>query len=340
MPAYNAEQWIGFAIESVLAQTYERFELVVSDHASVDATTQIAGSYGDSRIRIDVASPQLDAVSNYNRSILLSSGKYIKFLHADDVIEPTCIEEMVALAREDPQIGLVFARREIVLEEPYRAIDLVWAEEHADLHGRFTGLGRINDGHDLFRQMLDAGLRENWVGEPSSVLATRECLVEIGLFTPRLRQLMDLELWLRVMLRYRIGFVDRVLSRYLHHSSSITGNNARLGRDWLDHLWLVEGLLREALPGAEREQVKQLRNAARRRALRGQAGRLLRRRLSGELADYASYSVRALIGRAPSRYPRLPETPVEHRGDPFERVSEPTVSVADSQDKGAATRFR
>jgi glycosyltransferase involved in cell wall biosynthesis len=313
LPAYNAERWIASAVESVLAQTYERVELVVSDGASTDGTAEIVGSYGDPRIRLEVALERLPAVVNYNRSIQLSRGDCVKFLHADDVLEPSCIEEMVGLAREDPGIGLVFARRAVALEEPDNPSDIAWIEEHANPHARFGRLERVNEGMDLFRQMLDTGFEGNWVGEPSSVLMTRKCLVKIGLFSPRLRQVMDLELWLRAMLRYRIGFIDAIQSTYLHHGESITGENARLGHDWLDHLWLLEGLLREPLQEQDRAGLEKLRSSARRQALRTQGGRVLRRRFSPELGDYARYLAASRARRPFDLHPDLVEADAKER---------------------------
>ena len=111
MPAYNAGRWIRDAIEHILAQTYGDFELVISDNASTDDTVEIARSYADPRIRIEPQAKRISPTANHNRSILLSTGEFVKFAHADDMLLPTCVEEMVAPLMEDPQIGLV-PRRE------------------------------------------------------------------------------------------------------------------------------------------------------------------------------------------------------------------------------------
>jgi glycosyltransferase involved in cell wall biosynthesis len=308
MPTYNAERWIRTAIESVLLQTHKRLELVISDGGSMDATVQIVRSYDDPRIRIDVAPHRLKAISNWNRSVLLSTGQYIKFLHQDDTIVPTCVEEMLSLALDDPRIGLVFARRQVVLPESPSAEELAWLERYGDLYQCFSGLDRVNDGYNLFSQMVAGGLEENWIGEPSSVLATKACLARVGMFNPRLHQAMDLELWCRAMLHFRVGFVDRVLSTYLHHSDSMTGENERLGRGWLDRLWLLEALLAEAPPGPARDRLAELRRAALGKAVRTQTRRVLLRRFSGEFSEYALYRLRGAVGRAPALYPDFPVT--------------------------------
>jgi glycosyltransferase involved in cell wall biosynthesis len=295
VPAYNAELWLSDAIESALRQTYSEFELVVADNGSTDATAEIARSFDDPRIRVETSSRTIGAVANHNRAIRLSRGAFVKFLHADDLLLPECVEEMVALAHEDPRIALVFAPRQILLEA---VSDPEWAERFARPHERFEHLQRINEGRDLFRQLLAARFEENWIGEPSAVLLRRDALERVGLFNERLFQIADLELWARVAYNHRLGFLSQTLSVYRHHELSGTAQNARLHRDWFDEVWLVEGVLAiPSLVAADRRALLRLRRAAVLRALRAQAGRILRRRWTPELSAYVAYRVRSGIGQ-------------------------------------------
>jgi glycosyltransferase involved in cell wall biosynthesis len=303
IPAYNAERWIAGALESAVGQTYEELEIVVADNASTDASAEIAEAVGDPRIRVERAAQTIGAVANHNRAIRLSRGAFVKFLHADDLLLPTCVEEMVALAREDESIGLVFAPREVVVEE---APDPEWGELFARPHERFSSLERVNDGRRLFRELLDAGFEENWIGEPSAVLVTRGALGHVGLLNERLFQIADLELWARIMVSCRVGFVDHVLSVYRHHGQSGTARNARSQRDWFDRPWLLEGLL--ALPDLtpdERSRLVALRRAALLRAARHQVRRLATGRPTNELARYLAFRTRASLGKAPLLAPGL-----------------------------------
>jgi glycosyltransferase involved in cell wall biosynthesis len=303
IPVYNAERWIAGALESALGQTYEELEIVVADNASTDASAEIAEAADDPRIRVERAAQTIGAVANHNRAIHLSRGAFVKFLHADDLLLPTCVEEMVALAREDESIGLVFAPRKVVVEE---APDPEWGELFARPHEYFSSLERVNDGRRLFRELLDAGFEANWVGEPSAVLVTRGALEHVGLLNERLFQIADLELWARIMVSCRVGFVDDVLSVYRHHGESGTARNARAQRDWFDQPWLLEGLL--AIPDLtpdERSRLVALRRAALRRAARHQVGRLARGRPSAELARYVAFRTRSSLGKAPLLAPGL-----------------------------------
>jgi glycosyltransferase involved in cell wall biosynthesis len=308
VPAYNAERWLADALESALEQTYPEFELLVADNGSTDATVEIAHSFADSRVRVETSSRTIGAVANHNRAIRLSRGAFVKFLHADDLLLPECVEEMVALAHEDPRVALVFAPRQVLLEP---GSDPEWAERFARPHEHFEGLERINEGRHLFRQLLAAAFEENWIGEPSAVLLRRGPLERAGLFNERLFQIADLELWARIALDYRVGFVDRVLSVYRHHEESGTAENARTERDWLDTIWLLEGLLEvTSLTREERRRLRRLRRAALRRAFRSQAGRVARGRWSADLPGYLAYRAH-LYGHRPRLEAEADEEPAK-----------------------------
>jgi glycosyltransferase involved in cell wall biosynthesis len=303
VPAYNAERWIAGALESAVAQTYEELEIVVADNASTDATVELARAVDDPRIRVEQGRVTTSAVANHNRAIRLSHGTFVKFLHADDLLLPTCVEEMVALAQEDESIGLVFAPREVDVEG---ALDPEWGELFARPHEYFSSLERVNEGRRLFRELLDAGFEGNWVGEPSAVLLTRGALEHVGLLNERLFQIADLELWARIMVSCRVGFVDKVLSVYRHHGESGTARNARLQRDWFDRPWLFEGLLAIGdLTPDERARLLALRRAALRRAGRSQLARVARGRLTADMPRYIAFRARASLGKAPLLGPLL-----------------------------------
>jgi glycosyltransferase involved in cell wall biosynthesis len=286
MPTYNAARWIKDAIDSALAQTWEDFELIVSDNLSTDSTLKIARSYSDPRIRVVPSARNVGFVLNHNRLLKLSAGRYIKFLHADDVLAPTCVEQMARLALEDDRIGLVFAPRETVI---YDESGNEWARMISRKHERLGQLDRINDGRPLFLEILFAGIAENWIGEPSTVLLAREAFERCGLFNPFIRQTMDLEAWLRVLLRYRVGFVDESLCLYRSHQQSVTAADHAVNRGWLDRLWLLEGLVDDAALGPWRTYVFHLRRKAFREALVGQMRRVAKGQFTPELTTYLRF---------------------------------------------------
>jgi GT2 family glycosyltransferase len=112
-PVYNGAEYLAECLESILVQTYPNWELVILDNRSTDATLEIARRYAskDSRIRVCENPQFLPAIQNHNAALrLISPGsKYCKMVFADDWIYRECLERMVAVAEENPSVGLVSA---------------------------------------------------------------------------------------------------------------------------------------------------------------------------------------------------------------------------------------
>jgi len=98
MTAYNREQFIAEAIESVLASTFTNFELIIVDDCSTDKTIEIAKKFEmiDSRVKVYKNDNNLGDYLNRNMSASFAKGKYLKYLDADDLIYPHGLEVMVA----------------------------------------------------------------------------------------------------------------------------------------------------------------------------------------------------------------------------------------------------
>lgn len=288
IPAFNAAAWIAEAIDSACAQSYEHLEILVGDNASTDETLAIARSSADPRLRVLEWPHNVGLVANHNLLAQASRGRYLKFLHADDVLYPDCVQRMVELASRDMSIGLVFTPRDVIATGPGAA---AWIDEFGRPHEHFTALGPVNEGRVLLWELLDAGF-DNWIGEPSATLVTRDALRDVGLFNPRLRQISDLELWLRIALRYRLGFIDRALSAYRHHELSASAASAATGDDWLDPLWLAESLLVANGTGSEQRRLRAHRNRRLLQALKNQSLGLAQGQLQGGLHAYCRYRLR------------------------------------------------
>lgn len=110
IPVYNGQAYIAQAIESVLNQTFEQFELVISDNASTDATEEICRSYAekDSRIHYHRAPENMGAAWNYNQVFKLSEGDYFRWLAADDMLAPTLLGKSCFILDSYPEVVLCF----------------------------------------------------------------------------------------------------------------------------------------------------------------------------------------------------------------------------------------
>ncbi|MBW4538718.1 MAG: glycosyltransferase family 2 protein [Myxacorys chilensis ATA2-1-KO14] len=106
MPVYNGERFIKQAIDSILAQTFENFELIISDNASTDKTEEICREYAekDKRIRYYRNEKNLGAALNYDRTFHVSQGKYFKWAAHDDVLAPTFLARTVEVLENSPSV--------------------------------------------------------------------------------------------------------------------------------------------------------------------------------------------------------------------------------------------
>jgi glycosyltransferase involved in cell wall biosynthesis len=103
MPAYNAEKYIGEAIESVLKQTYPYFELIVVDDGSKDRTAEIVESFKDKRVNLMEREVNGGASAARNTAIDVSKGKWLAMIDADDQWLPERLEKLLALLSEDEE---------------------------------------------------------------------------------------------------------------------------------------------------------------------------------------------------------------------------------------------
>ena len=106
LPVFNGEKYLGAALDSIMAQTYQNFELIISDNASTDHTQQICLDYAgrDPRVRYYRNKKNLGGPTNYNRVFDLSSCEYFKWAACDDLIAPEFLRKCVTVLDNNPSI--------------------------------------------------------------------------------------------------------------------------------------------------------------------------------------------------------------------------------------------
>jgi glycosyltransferase involved in cell wall biosynthesis len=109
--AFNRERYIGPALESVLAQTFQDFEVVVVDDCSSDRTVEIARAYAarDARVRIVVNPANLGDYPNRNHAATFARGRFLKYHDSDDVMYPHCLEVMVRMLEAEPRAAFALS---------------------------------------------------------------------------------------------------------------------------------------------------------------------------------------------------------------------------------------
>lgn len=113
IPAYNAERYIGEAIESVLAQTYAPVELIVVDDGSVDRTAELASAYGEATV---ITQENSGPSAARNRGAAAAHGELIAFHDSDDAMTPDKLAVQVGHLLDNPGVGCVLAEQELLVE--------------------------------------------------------------------------------------------------------------------------------------------------------------------------------------------------------------------------------
>lgn len=118
MPVYNGESFLCEAIDSILAQTFTDFELIISDNASTDKTPEICQAYvaQDPRIHYYRNDHNLGGASNQSRVAELASGQYFKWVHHDDICAPEFLERCVEVLDQHPSVVLCYPKTIVINE--------------------------------------------------------------------------------------------------------------------------------------------------------------------------------------------------------------------------------
>lgn len=236
VPMYNNANTIGRCLGSILDQSGVNFEIVVVDDDSSDDSVAIAETMLRPRDRLMRNRPRLGLNQNHNRCLELARGDLIQMVHGDDWLLPGALLTL-AQCFEEPTVGLAFAPRHVVGD------DESFKRRYGRLHAHFRKLQAVNDGRSLALQLAVRGAKSNWIGEPTCVMFRRELALHAGGFRDDIYQLVDLDLWLRLMLRSVVRFVPHELSVRSHTVGTASTGNVATRRYWLDQLRILTSLI-------------------------------------------------------------------------------------------------
>jgi glycosyltransferase involved in cell wall biosynthesis len=212
IPSYNAARFVNQAIESVMHQTYSPVEIIVVDDGSTDDTAQILAALGDRICYVHQANGGLSKARN--RGIREARGELVAFLDADDKWLPEKLQKQWERLRADPDLKFVHT-------DVFDLIETTGEVVHEDRNGRrFTG--------DCYLEFFKGN-----VIIPSTVLVTRSCLDQIGIFDEEIRgaSTQDMDLCLRIARHHRFSYVDEPLVLYRMHPDNASRNRRMMLED-------------------------------------------------------------------------------------------------------------
>ena len=212
VPAYNAAQYLAAAIESVVAQTFGDWRMILVDDGSTDGTPEIARTY------VERLGAKLKYVRQHNQGVSAarntairnSSAEFLALLDGDDVWLPHRLSESLKVFDHCPEVGLAYGL--------VSRIDPTSAIIDTPLTDQKHGEGRIGSYIYMRRVHLPC----------PTIILRRACLDEVGLFDETMRATEDRDLCLRIALRYAIRFIPKVLAYYRISPNSMSTDPERM----------------------------------------------------------------------------------------------------------------
>lgn len=180
IPSYNNADYVEATVRSVIEQTYDDFELLISDHSSSDGTWDLLQQFtSDPRVHLSQVPQGGGAPANWRAVTALASGELLKLVCADDLLAPTALQEQVAAMDAHPSAVLVSSLR-----------DIVDADDRIVVRGRgLQGMDGLVPGDVARRRTVVAG--SNVFGEPACSLVRTDALRLAGSWDDRSPYLLD-----------------------------------------------------------------------------------------------------------------------------------------------------
>lgn len=218
--AYNHAAYIQHTIDSILGQSFQDFEIVVTDDASTDGTADIVRNYKDRRIKLEVMPVNLGISGAMNATISRARGKYVAILNSDDWALPERLQQQVEFLDRHEEVSLVFGLPRLVGEND----EPVQGYNDFAIPLRFPNSSRTMWLRYFF-------LYSNCLSAPTAMIR-RQAYKTVGAYDRRLTNLQDLDMWIRMLVA---GFNIHLLAEEAT-AVRIRDNHANMSAPTLDKM--------------------------------------------------------------------------------------------------------
>lgn len=214
IPSYNHEKFVRETIQSILDQTFQDFEIIITDDGSTDKTVSVIRSFTDPRIKLFCFEKNQGACVAANKCLIEAKGEFIAMLSSDDVFVPDKLEKQVSFLDQNPIIGAVFSYAQIIDEEGNDLTDDNHFYKRIFIQPNRTGFEWLN--YFFFKL--------NCLCHPSALIR-KQCYNEVGQYNEVFAQLPDFDFWIRLCMKYEIHILPEncLKFRVLKHEANASG---------------------------------------------------------------------------------------------------------------------
>ena len=233
VPTYNSEKYLRQCLDSVLQQTFQDWQCVISDDASTDKSVEIAREYEkiDSRFKVLTHEKNVGAANNWNRAKEKNNSFATKILCADDYLLKDALKEQLDILQRN-QTAIVFSERYIVFPSGKK------------LHPRLPKYASKISFNDAFKFYINLG--RNIFGEPVTALFRTDLFVKSEGFYPNFEYSLDTSGYMAIARGHEVTFDNSVVGAFRvsksQWSHKLKGKQFAHIFDFIDHLVEVEGI--------------------------------------------------------------------------------------------------
>jgi glycosyltransferase involved in cell wall biosynthesis len=212
IPTYNSASYVAQTLDSILAQTYRDFEIIVSDNCSSDETRSILREYESAHgIRLHFNERNIGPGANFNKLIDLARGELVAIYHADDLYEPSIVSTCVNVFMEDDEIALVGTMATAINSTGEKLFD------YSLPHFLVSGGIRRYGFDEAMRGVISTLGNEIFFITPS-IMVRKSLYNQLGRFDESSYKCSgDYEMWLRIARRRPVAIIDKPLMNYRLH---------------------------------------------------------------------------------------------------------------------------
>ena len=199
LPVYNGEKYLALSIESIIAQTYDNWELIIIDDCSTDDSASIAKEYSkkDNRIHYYMNDINFKLPRSLNKGFSIAKGYYLTWTSDDNLYKPQAIEKMVNALENDEDSDFVFASCRII-NEVNNEIEYIMVDEFSKK--RIVGLDSVG----------------------ACFMYTRKVYETVGDYDPNYTLVEDFDYWQRIFMKFNVVTISEILYLYRWHDGALT----------------------------------------------------------------------------------------------------------------------
>jgi len=201
MPVYNAEKFLKTAIDSVLSQTYQNFELLIYNDGSTDNSLNIIESFSDQRIKVINYQKNIGYIYRLNEGLKIAKGKYIARIDADDIWHPQKLEKQVEILNKNKNLAFIAT-------DFYRI----------DYQKYILSIDKNSQYNNNLRHNI---LKKNLICHSSILFKKKNCF-SAGSYNENMKYTEDYHCWIKILSKYDGIILPEILTYYRISSNQIS----------------------------------------------------------------------------------------------------------------------